>query len=377
MEFFTTPDLLIAYALIQSATLLFLIRFLDLYEREPLSIVVAMAIWGGIGAGGLALLGNAFVRNVLPSDVSTVFGASISAPPVEELAKGIALVAAFAASQWANRRYGFLEFEGVTDGIVYGAAIGIGFAFTEDLYYLTNGLLEGGAAALKEGEEVFLLRRDFLGLGSLGHAVYTGVFGAGLGLATWVTSRTLKVVFPMLGLLAAMLLHAIHNGFAELWLVVRYGWDTTAAALAGQPHSAAIERSYSTAYRALGLVDFAFVVAFFGLIALWLRHQRRVIRDELRDEVARNLITQAEWELMPRYWRRSKLYWRMLREGRFEVWRLMRRVHNELADLAFLKWRTRFGDTGPEIDRRRARVSALKALEPSATAIDRTRTGTS
>ncbi len=208
MEFFTTPDLLIAYALLQSALFLFLIRFLDLYEREPLTVIAAMAIWGGIGAGALALLGNQSRAWAPPwrrgHGLRRVGVRAAGRVP----AKGIALIIAFAVSHLLNRRYGFLEFEGVTDGIVYGAAVGIGFAFTEDVYYLTNELLVGGATALKEGEEIFLLRRDFLGLGSLGHAVYTGVFGAALGLATWITNRALKVVVSIAGLLLAILLHS-------------------------------------------------------------------------------------------------------------------------------------------------------------------------
>ena len=216
-----------------------------------------------------------------------------------------------------------------------------------------------------------------LGLGSLGHAVYTGVFGAALGLATWITNRALKVVVSIAGLLLTILLHSVHNGLAEIWLVIRFGWGKTAAALSGDFLPVAevekIESAYTSAYLALYFVDLALVLAFFGLIAIWLWYQRRVINAQLCEEVDRNLITQSEWELMPRYWQRSKLYWQMLREGRLEVWRLIRRIHNELADLAFLKWRTRFGVKQAEVDRRRARIAALKQLEPLATEIDKTR----
>jgi hypothetical protein len=65
--------------------------------------------------------------------VGETFGPAIAALLVEEVAKGFALVIAFCLSWWAARRFGFLEFEELTDGIVYGAAVGLGFAFTEDL----------------------------------------------------------------------------------------------------------------------------------------------------------------------------------------------------------------------------------------------------
>ena len=83
-----------------------------------------------------------------------------------------------------------------------------------------------------------------------------------------------------------------------------------------------------------GIVDYAFVTAFFVAIFLWLLYQRRIIRSELAEEVDSGLIGREEWEAMPRYWRRSAWYWRLLREGKLERWRLIRRVHNELVDFA-------------------------------------------
>ena len=38
------------FALIQTVVFLLLIRFLDLYEREPLSILALLALWGAVGA---------------------------------------------------------------------------------------------------------------------------------------------------------------------------------------------------------------------------------------------------------------------------------------------------------------------------------------
>lgn len=57
------------------------------------------------------------------------FGVAISAPLAEETAKGMILVVVFVPSYAAARRFGGLEFSGVTDGIVYGAAVGLGLPF--------------------------------------------------------------------------------------------------------------------------------------------------------------------------------------------------------------------------------------------------------
>jgi hypothetical protein len=49
LERVITPDLFIVFALIQSAIFMLLLRFLDLYEREPLSVLAVMAAWGPSG----------------------------------------------------------------------------------------------------------------------------------------------------------------------------------------------------------------------------------------------------------------------------------------------------------------------------------------
>ena len=107
-----------------------------------------------------------------------------------------------------------------------------------------------------------------------------------------------------------------------------------------------------------------FLLAFVGLVALWLRYQRQVLRFELAEEANLGLIGPEEWEVMPRYWRRSLWYWGLLRAGKLERWKLARRVHNILADLAFLKWRLRRlgGDWG-QVEKLRRRIKALRSME--------------
>src|SRR3712207_1864874 len=132
------PEFLVTFALIQAVVFLLLIRLLDLYEREPLSALAIMAAWGATGAVALSLAGNGIVLGLLPPALEKTFGPAVAGPLVEEVAKGSALVVAFALSWWVARRFGLLELEGLTDGMVYGAAVGLGFAFTEDLLYLFN-----------------------------------------------------------------------------------------------------------------------------------------------------------------------------------------------------------------------------------------------
>ena len=361
----THPAFLVTFALIQAVVFLLLIRLLDLYEREPLSALALMAAWGATGAVALSMAGNGVVLGLLPPALQKTFGSAVAGPLVEEVAKGSAVVVAFALSWWAARRFGLLELEGLTDGMVYGAAVGLGFAFTEDLLYLFNEANEQG---LGVGLSEYASRVDFFGVGQLGHAVYTAAFGAGLGLATWSRSWGGRLGFPLLGLAAAMLMHAVHNGLPSFALAWRYGLENAAAAMAGGrvPGDlfAQMQATAQAANTASKVADYAFVVVFVASMALWLRYQRRVIRDELEEESRAGLLHHSEWRLMFRYRDRSRWYWRLLQEGKLERWRLLRRIHNELVDLAFLKRRLRRvgGDRG-QLERRRKRIAYLRSLE--------------
>ena len=180
------PAFLLTFAVIQAGVLLVAIRYLDVYGRQPLGLVALVAAWGATAAAAISVAGNGFVKGLLSGDVQLVFGDAISAPLVEESAKGIALLAAAIPVRLLMRRAGISLFEGPGAGIVYGAAVGLGFAFTEDLYFLVD---KARSAGIDAGFDTFLYRRDFFGPAILHHAVFTAAFGAALGLAIWSTSR--------------------------------------------------------------------------------------------------------------------------------------------------------------------------------------------
>ena len=306
MDPFAADDLVLSIALIQAVVALLIVRFLDLYEREPIGVIALLFLWGAVGAGLLASAGNTALEGALPRDVEVVFGDAISAPVVEEVAKGLALLIVVLGSRWAHRRFGVFEFDGVTDGIVYGAAIGIGFAFSEDLFYFfRQARAEGVADALS----VFLDRRDFFGPAMLRHAIWTATFGAGLGLATWSRSWKGRIGWPLLGLLAAMVMHAINNGLIPIWLAIKYGYETTYDYFAvGVPVELAdrMDASAASATDALRWISWIYVVAFFAAIAAWLAYQRRVIRAELEPEAEAGLVTADEAADAASFSRRSR-----------------------------------------------------------------------
>lgn len=366
----TAPEFFITYAVVQATVFLALIYLADIYEREPITVVALMVVWGGTVACLFALPGNEFVNGLLPEQVRIVFGPAIAAPVVEETAKGAALVLAFWLSQVAARRLGAQAFEGLSDGLVYGAAVGMGFAFTEDIFYF-YGL--ASQAGLHEGWDLFRSRVDFFGLNMLGHSIFTGIFGAGLGAASVIVRPGRRVLAAAGGFAAAVAAHAVHNGLVSAALAARFGLDTAAAALSNRrvPEGLLddLDSTAAAAQAASQLVDFLLVVGFFTAAALWLRHQQRILATELADDDP-EVAPPAEVHLVVHYLARLVSYGRLLVEGKVEEWRLARVVHAELTQLAFLKWRARRGQVGGEqVERQRY----LTAWAAAALAANRTR----
>jgi RsiW-degrading membrane proteinase PrsW (M82 family) len=74
---FAADDLILAYALLQAVIAVLLIRFIDLYEREPIALVAIMFLWGAIGAAILASAGNSALEGELPRDVDRVLALAL------------------------------------------------------------------------------------------------------------------------------------------------------------------------------------------------------------------------------------------------------------------------------------------------------------
>jgi protease PrsW len=359
---FAADDLVLSIALLQAVIALLLVRFLDLYEREPISVMAALFLWGAVVAGLLASAGNTALEGALPRDVEVVFGDAISAPLVEETAKGFALLVVVVGSRWAHRRFGVFEFDGVTDGIVYGAAVGIGFAFSEDLFYFFR---EARAEGVGDALSVFVDRRDFFGPAMLRHAIWTATFGAGLGLATWSRTWRGKIGWPLLGLLAAMVMHAINNGLVPIWLALEYGYETAYDYFAvGVPVALAdqMDATAASATDALRWISWIYVVAFFAAIAAWLAYQRRVIRAELAAETEAGLITADDALDAASFSRRSRRELASLRAGDLDGARSTSALCRTLAELALTKRRVSGrDDDGNEVERRRNDVRDVLA----------------
>ncbi len=182
------------------------VRLVDRWEPEPRNLVIFAVAWGAIGAVGLTLgvdlaLTLVFGHNASPAQ--DAFSAIVQAPIVEEFTKGLGVFIIFAVARRA--------FDGPVDGIVYGALIGAGFAFTENIQYFAIAFLEGGAA---DTTVTFFMRGI---LSPFAHVMFTAITGFALGLAARRGVSTGRAVGPwVLGMIGATTLHAIWNASAVL-----------------------------------------------------------------------------------------------------------------------------------------------------------------
>jgi RsiW-degrading membrane proteinase PrsW (M82 family) len=237
----------------------------DRYEREPLWLAAVAFIWGAIPAIIMSLIvevfiGAPFVTNPDSLAEELVSGAVV-APVVEEVAKALALLAIFF---WKRH-----EFDGVLDGIMYGALVGFGFAMTENFFYFVGAFDQGGYGGLTV---LIILRAVVFGLN---HAFYTGLTGLGLGLAR---NRARRAPLILLGLAAAIVVHALHN----------FGAGITAVFAAGF--------GLSLIVAGLGL---ALTLVAVGLS--W-QYEQNIVLAELTPEVGR-LVSQQELDELTGRWR--------------------------------------------------------------------------
>lgn len=184
------------------------IYVLDLFEREPLSLMIAAFIWGGVISVGLAGPINTawieIVGKVMGVDFAREWAAALVAPPVEEALKLLGVVTIFLIAR--------AEIDDLIDGFVYGAMVGLGFAAVENVQYFIVAIARsGGADQIGPVIELFLLRVVFAG--PYMHVLWSGI--AGLGLAYYVTQRHLPHntrLMRFVGLfLLAILAHVVWN----------------------------------------------------------------------------------------------------------------------------------------------------------------------
>ncbi|QLD11077.1 PrsW family intramembrane metalloprotease [Microbacterium oleivorans] len=191
-------------ALLPLLGVLWVVRIVDRWEPEPPRLLWLALGWGAVASVVIALGVDLVLSIALgpPRDaVSSAMASVVQAPLVEEIAKGLGILLVL--------RLGRRFFDGPVDGVVYGAMIGAGFAFTENILYFADSLISGGVAQVTV---TFVLRGI---LSPFAHVMFTAATGFAVGLAVRRGARGGAVFAPWAGgLAAAILLHALWNGSA-------------------------------------------------------------------------------------------------------------------------------------------------------------------
>src|SRR4051794_32860624 len=117
------PTLALTLAVIVAAVYVVVLRLIDINEKEPMW---ALGLLLGLGTMAGALL------PLIVTSPTLEIGFRLPAL-AEETAKFVALAAGIALLAVIGRMRGFSEVNGVGDGIVYGAAAGLGFAVGDAL----------------------------------------------------------------------------------------------------------------------------------------------------------------------------------------------------------------------------------------------------
>ncbi len=303
----TGPAALLAGMLLASVPVpvyVSLALWLDRYEPEPPILLLAAFVWGAVVAVFFSYLlntGNALLAYSATGSegAATLFGAIVSAPVVEETAKGFALLILFL---WKRE-----EFEGVVDGVVYASMVALGFAMTENFQYYGKALAEGGAFDLSV---TFALRGI---LSPFSHPLFTAFTGIGLGLARQSDRPVARFLAPPAGLACAMILHALWNGSASIHVGAWVG--------------------------ALLLVMLPAGLAVLGVVAFSLRHEGELLRQHLQPEFQSGALSPRDFSYLVSVWGRLGVSFRVFFSQGPSAWLACERFNNLASELAFLRHR--------------------------------------
>jgi len=325
----------ILVTLLPSLFAIAILWWLDRYEKEPLWLASIVFLWGAVPTILLSLIAQLILDYPLaalfgPSILYEAAGASVIAPLTEETFKALILLALFLL----YRR----EFDGVMDGIFYGALVGFGFSVVEDVFYFMGSFAEGGWASW--GLTVALR----VGLFSLNHSLFTACTGIGFGLARNTRQIWLRFLYPVLGLGMAMFLHGFHNGATVL-----------------------AEMTSGLSCVVGTLVDWMGVLGVLILIIVATKRESRWF-SELDQEVAAGIVTADEAQLASQPKTRFSRGWKVLTQHGPVVWFRWSRYVQMIVDLAYKKHQKKAAGEGPKADERiaalRQRIAETRATLP-------------
>jgi protease PrsW len=308
---------------------------LDQFEPEPASLIAIALIWGGVVALSFAAIVNSafltFLQGVMAPKTVDAWGASIVAPLDEEFYKGAGLVMIYLIARH--------EFDGLMDGLVYGAMIGLGFQVVENVQYFVHAAAQSGGGGLGAVIGTFFLRVLIAGLYS--HMLFTGLTGFGFayfvtrkGTVSWGRRAGIFVLFAV----AAWAAHFVWNS----------------------PWLDSLQQGSAWAFiGALIIKGLPFLVLLLVMGTLARRREREAFSTLMAQEVGGDVVTQEEFQVLRSGRQRRRVARRMKRQKGPYARRLVRRIMREQMNLAL--FHTKVQDpTHPAVETQRDKIRDLK-----------------
>ena len=322
------------------------IWWLDRNEPEPLHMLGLAFLWGAFVATAVSMAVNGLMEGLFSifaaPETAAQLTASISAPFIEELTKGCALLMIYAMF----RR----EFDNLVDGIVYGAVVGLGFAWYENITYYMLPFIDSDPETGIGDMMMTAYMRGIVSASGGSHAAYTALVGAAAGYFREKGGASILLV--PLGMGLAMFSHFIWNTFAGVVMELFSGGSESMAVVTGLPAAVLFLQ-----------LPFLFML-FIGLLFGW-RRERLIIDSHLAMESS-VLVRKEELEAHHgTFGRRLHSYWTYLFGSKEK--RLRNRLAKAQVRLAFSRWHHAKDpriDWPPgedmELSRRREEVLALR-----------------
>jgi RsiW-degrading membrane proteinase PrsW (M82 family)/septal ring-binding cell division protein DamX len=314
---------------------------LDLFEREPKLMLAAALLWGGVIATSLAVQANgawlSVMGKTLPLDVSANWGAAVVGPAVEETLKLMGVITLYLIA--SN------EFDGVLDGFVYGAMVGLGFTVVEDVSYFINATAAfGGGDATGPVIDTFLIRVVAGGL--YGHVLFTGI--TGMGFAYFVTRRQSPFAQRLLGfgacVVAGVSAHVVWN---SPWM------QSILETTSGQPSTLQwIE--YGT------VKGLPFLILLGLLVVFATRSEEKSFRAIVASEPDPQVLTEAETASLGSLWSRRAARSAAGRLRGPQGTRLTGRLQAAQVEYAMIRSRTDL-PTDPALEAQRVKIRGIRA----------------
>jgi len=296
-----------------------LVNFMDRYEREPWFLRLAAFLWGAIIAIPFAFFIEQDIQNFLGPNTSEIVRNmfdGLNAGVTEETVKGLGLLLLFFILRD--------EFDNVTDGIVYAALIGAGFAFVENFRYFASN---------SRDTLVFLIVGRVI-LGWLGHSTFTACFGAALGYVRHTKVRWKQILIPLLGYLVAVGLHSFYD-FVDF---------QAGAAIRAAPNDSSVAFFSLIAIIGDYIPPFLAQIGLLYILVKGLAHEAAVIREFLASEVSNGVVMVNEYALLQNSFHRTREERRVLRKSGIRQWLRVKALYQTEIGLAFRKWHVKMGD---------------------------------